>query len=121
VRALCLALPGAYEEAAWVGTRWMVRKKNFAHVVRIADGRPAAYAKAAGRDGEVLTFRVSGELSDALLSAGPRFFFCPWGTRWGTKVIGLHLDGRIDWPEVELLVTESHRLLAPAAPRAAPR
>lgn len=28
LRAACLALPDAYEEQAWVGTRWMVRKKT---------------------------------------------------------------------------------------------
>ena len=28
VRAICLALPDAYEEKAWAGTRWMVRKKK---------------------------------------------------------------------------------------------
>src|SRR5687767_1364675 len=31
LRPICLALPDAYEEKAWAGTRWMVRKKTFAH------------------------------------------------------------------------------------------
>ena len=26
LRPICLALPDAHEEKAWVGTRWMVRK-----------------------------------------------------------------------------------------------
>ena len=30
LRSMCLALPEAYEEQAWVGTRWCIRKKNFA-------------------------------------------------------------------------------------------
>ena len=31
LRAACLALPDAYEEQAWAGTRWCVRKRTFAH------------------------------------------------------------------------------------------
>ena len=41
LRAVCLALPEAYEEPAWVGTRWCVRKRNFAHVVAVS--RPEQY------------------------------------------------------------------------------
>ena len=39
-RLTCLDLPEAYEEQAWAGTRWMVRKKNFAHVLMIDRGWP---------------------------------------------------------------------------------
>ena len=115
LRGLCLALPDAYEEGAWVGTRWMIAKRNFAHVVPIRDGWPPAYARAARSDGPliVLTVRTSAELRDVLRDAAPRFFHAAWGTRWGTKVIGIKLEGRIDWGEVEMLVTESYRLLAP--------
>jgi hypothetical protein len=60
----------------------------------------------------VLTFRASGPLSDLLRTAGPRFFHAPWGTRWGDQVIGTTLAGRVDWAEIELLLTESYRLLA---------
>jgi predicted DNA-binding protein (MmcQ/YjbR family) len=116
LRAICLKLPGASEEAAWVGTRWVVRKRNFAHVVRIDEGWPPAYAKAAGSDGPlvVLTFRASDMLRDALRDAGPRFFIPACGTRWGTKVVGIKLDRNTDWKEVKTLIAESHRLLAPA-------
>ncbi len=42
LRARCLALPEAYEEQAWVGTRWRVRGRTFAHVLtdreRVAAG-----------------------------------------------------------------------------------
>jgi len=115
LRAICLPLRGCYEEAAWVGTRWMVRKRNFAHLVEIRDGRPPAYARAAGSAGPltVLTFRTTDMLRDALRDAGSRFFVAEWGTRWGTKVVGIKLTGRIDWNEVETLVVESHHLLAP--------
>lgn len=94
----------------------MVRKRNFAHVVRIAEGWPAAYAKAAGTEGPlvVVTFRTSDILRDALRDAGDRFFVPGWGTKWGTKVVGIKLTRSIDWNEVKTLIEESHRLLAPA-------
>ena len=115
LRTICLKLPGAYEEAAWVGTRWMVRKRNFAHVVRIDRGWPPAYAKAAQSDGPlvVVTFRTSDILRDALRDAGERFFVPAWGTRWGTKVVGIKLGREVDWKEIATLIAESHRLLAP--------
>lgn len=114
LRAICMQLDGAYEESAWTGTRWMVRKRNFAHVVAIADGWPPVYARAAGTDGPaiVLTIRATGELSDTLRTAGPPFFHAPWGTKWGTQVIGVVLGKRVNWDEVATLVAESHRVLA---------
>jgi hypothetical protein len=36
-----------------------------------------------------------------------------WATKWGTKVVGLKLGRDVDWNEVETLVVESYRLLAP--------
>jgi predicted DNA-binding protein (MmcQ/YjbR family) len=111
VRALCLALPEVVEEQAWVGTRWTVRKKNFAHVVDIVDGHPPAYADAASTsDATVLTFRSSGDELDALRNVGPPFF----KPVWFTDIVGLVLDERTDWREVAELVTESYCVLAPA-------
>lgn len=115
LRAICRRLPESSEEKAWVGTRWMVRKRNFAHVLEIEAGWPPAYARAAGSDGPllVLTFRASGLLFDTLRTTGPPFFPAEWGTRWGTKVVGMAIDKRVDWEEVAVLLTESYRLLAP--------
>jgi hypothetical protein len=111
LRGICLALPDAYEEEAWAGTRWSVRKKAFAHVVAVADGWPPAYARAAGTDGPVtvLTFRASDDELDALAHAGPPFF----KPVWFPNIVGLRLDRRTDWSEVAELVTDSYRLLAP--------
>jgi hypothetical protein len=116
LRSICLGLPESYEEKAWAGWRWMIRKRNFAHVVAIDGGWPPAYARAAGSDGPliVVTFRVSGLLGDTLRTAGPPFFHAPWGTLWGTKVVGMVIGKGVDWDEVAVLLTESHRLLAPA-------
>jgi predicted DNA-binding protein (MmcQ/YjbR family) len=115
LRSICLRLPDSYEEEAWVGTRWMVRHRNFAHVLAIEAGRPQAYASAAGSRGPlvVMTFRTSNDIYEALCDASPRFFPAVWGTRWGTKVVGMRLDRGVDWDEVRALVVESYRLLAP--------
>jgi len=40
IGAVCLALPEAREEDAWVGTRWRVRTKTFAHVLTVDAGWP---------------------------------------------------------------------------------
>lgn len=111
LRLACLDLPDAYEEKAWTGTRWMVGKKNFAHVVMIANGEPAAYAKAAQSNGPacVLTFRAPLRTLEA-----PRFkrhpFFRPV---WFPNIAGLFIDDDTDWDDVTALVTESYRVLAP--------
>jgi hypothetical protein len=122
LRDICLRLPGAYEEQAWLGVRFMVRKRNFAHVVPISAGWPPAYARAADSPGPlvVLTFRTSATLRDVLRNAGPRFFVPAWGTLWGTKVVGLKLSPTTDYSEVAELLTQSHRLLAPRSGQAEP-
>jgi hypothetical protein len=111
LRTICAGLPEAYEESAWVGTRWRIRTKTFAHVLRIDAGWPPAYARAAHSDGPmtVLTFRSSGPELDALGDAGHPFFKPVW---W-TDIVGMVLEPDVDWSEVAELVTESYCALAP--------
>ncbi|HSK23795.1 MAG TPA: MmcQ/YjbR family DNA-binding protein [Egicoccus sp.] len=111
VRAICLALPEAHEEPAWVGTRWRIRTHTFAHVLRIADGCPEGHARAAGTDGplDVLTFRSAGEELLALRHTGHPFF----APEWRGSEVGLVLDAEVDWDEVRELLTESYCLRAP--------
>ncbi len=112
LRLICLDLPDAYEENAWVGKRWLVRKKTFAHVLVIDGGWPPAYARAAGHDGPlcVLTFRSSLPSSEMRrFDRAP--FFRP---RWGPTVVGMTLDAQADWYEIGELLTRSYQALAPA-------
>jgi hypothetical protein len=100
LREHCLALPDAYEERAWVGTRWLVRKRTFAHVLGVVvDARHLV----------VLSFRSAGEELEVLRHAGPPFFVLGWGR----DAIGMVLDASTDWDEVGELVTESFCVLAP--------
>ena len=111
LRAICLALPDAYEEKAWVGTRWMVRRKTFAHVLAIDHRSPPVLQRAVDEVGpsNVVTFRSDGEELEMLMHAGHPFFYAGWGR----DVIGMVLDDRTDWGEVTELLTESYCLMAP--------
>jgi hypothetical protein len=111
LRGICLELPEAREEQAWVGTRWRIRTKTFAHVVQIDGGWPPAYAQAAGSPGPltVLTFRSAGDELDAFGHLGPPFF----RPVWFPDIVGMAIDAQTDWGEVAELVTDSYCVLAP--------
>ena len=111
LRSVCLGLPEAYEEAAWVGVRWRIRKRTFASALRIEDGWPPAYARAARTPGPatVVTFRSSGEELELLRQAGSPFFAPPWGPDY----VGLVVGPDVDWGEVAELLTESYCVMAP--------
>jgi hypothetical protein len=111
VRSVCLGLPEAYEEPAWVGIRWRIRKRTFAHVLTVDSAHPPAYARAVGTDSlvTVLMFRSSGPELDALRNAGHPFF----APRWRGDEVGMVIDADADWDEVAELLTDSYCLLAP--------
>jgi hypothetical protein len=111
VRLVCMELPEVLEEAAWAGTRWSVRGRNFAHVLAIRGGWPPAYARAAGTAGPacVLTFRLAKEhCAAARFRRAP--FFRPL---WFPNIAGVVLDERSDWDELDALLRDSYRVLAP--------
>jgi len=101
VRKLCLGLPDAYEERAWAGTRWMIRKRTFAHIlgVEVANVGPLV----------VLSFRSVGEELEILRHAGHPFFVLGWGR----DTVGMVLDADKDRDEVRELVIENYCVLAP--------
>lgn len=111
LRSCCLSLPETVEERAWVGTRWRIRTKTFAHVVPIDDGWPPAYVRAAESTGPltVLTFRADVAVHGALRGAGPPYVVPTW---W-PDIAGLVINEATDWDEVAELLTDSYTLLAP--------
>ncbi len=113
VRTICLQLPDATEEAAWVGTRWRIRTKTFAHILTIDAGWPPAYARVAQTDGPaiVLLFRSRGEELGALRNVGEPFF----APVWRDDEVGMIIDDQVDRAEVAELLTESYCALAPKA------
>lgn len=111
VRGICLDLPETGEEPAWVGIRWWVRGKAFAHLLVIDHEWPPAYARAVPVPGPtpVVTFRSRGDELAALTAAGPPFHKPPWHP----EQVCLTLGATTDWDEVRELLTESWLLQAP--------
>jgi predicted DNA-binding protein (MmcQ/YjbR family) len=101
LRARCLALPEAWEEQAWVGRRFLVRKRNFAHVFAMCDDH--------GTVTTVMAVRSPVAERDALVASGHPFFLLGWGR----DAVGMVLDDDTDWEEVAEIVTESYCVLAP--------
>ena len=115
VRPAALSLPAVVEEPAWLGVRWRVRGRTFAHVLVVRDGRPPSYAQALGGVPScVVAFRSQGPELDALAHAGPPFSAVPG--RDG--VVLLDLEGPVDRDELQELLTESWLVLAPTSLRA---
>jgi len=111
VRSICLTLPETHEEAAWTGIRWRIRSRTVAHLLVVADGRPQSHARALGHDGPatVLTFRTPPSEVDAFASMGDPYFY----GGWGRDVVGIVITEDTDWDEVEELLMESFRVMAP--------
>jgi hypothetical protein len=108
---ICLALPETYEEDAWVGVRWRVRKATIAHVLTVDPRRHPTHARAAGTTTSlvVMTFRAPDDEVGAFANGGPAYYRADWGR----NVVGLRFTGETDWAEVRELLTESYRIQAP--------
>jgi hypothetical protein len=101
VRSVCAHLPKAYEEQAFAGVRWRIRGSTLAHLVTKDHPQgPLTY----------VTFHAAEEDLEALPSLGDPFY-----AGWGEGLVSMVLrdDGTTDWAEVEELLTDSYRLLAP--------
>ncbi|CAN5427846.1 hypothetical protein BH10ACT3_BH10ACT3_16170 [soil metagenome] len=115
VRSICLAFPDAYEEPAWVGTRWRIRTRTFAHVLTIDQGRPEGYARVVGLVGPVvvLMFRSADPELGVLRDTGHPFFAPPWRPDEVGLIVGDLTRAEADWAEIGELLTESYCAQAP--------
>jgi hypothetical protein len=110
VADLALRLPAAYEEDAWTGVRWRIRKRTFAHVAAMRHNDAAEKLGISDRRTiTVIIVRSTGAERAALTAMGP-----PYLASWGDDVLAVVLDEISDWTEVAELIAESYRLLAPA-------
>jgi hypothetical protein len=111
LRQICLGLPEAYEEPAWVGIRWRIRKRTFAHALTVDPEHQVVIGRAAGTDEPVclMTFRAAGAELEALVRSGHPFF----KASWGENVVGIVFDDDVDWDEIAELLTDSYCVLAP--------
>ncbi len=99
LRAICLSLPEATEKEAWGDPTFRVKDKIFAMEKR-GDGRVSVWFKAPKGSQQVL---VGAD--------GERFFVPPYVGHKGW--VGMRLDGKPDWKEVELLIRRSYAMTAP--------
>jgi hypothetical protein len=111
LRPVCRGLPEAFEEPAWIGVRWRIRARTFAHVYMPDPERYPVYARFVV-DGEaptVMTFRVPADDLLGLTAGGFPYF----RAEWGRNVAGVLLGDHTDWTEIAELVTDSYREMAP--------
>lgn len=104
LRKLCLALPEVHEVSAWSEPTFRVRNKMFAMYADAnnhhGNGRAAVWIKA-----------LPGN-QDFLVRAAPeRFFLPPYVGPSGW--IGGYLDRVVNWTELEELLRQAYRLVAP--------
>ena len=103
LRAVCLALPGANEIVSHGDSSFRV-KKHFAMFAsphsHHGRGRPAVWIKALPVNQQLI-----------LLAHPDRVFSPPYVGPSGW--IGAWLDRKVDWKEIERLVRDGYRLIAP--------
>jgi hypothetical protein len=111
LRPICRQLPETYEEPAWIGVRWRIRKRTIAHVYTADPARTLSYPRhpVTGEDPTLLTFRVPPDDLDGLVGTGFPFFRAGWGHNVAGAVLGDHTD----WTEIAELLTDSYREMAP--------
>lgn len=109
LRKVCLALPEAHEVEAWGEPTFRVKNKLFAMYASASahhgGGRPAVWCKA-GPGNQSLMVRANPE----------QFFVPPYVGPSGW--VGVWLDGKVDWDELDGLLRDSYGLVAPKKLRA---
>jgi hypothetical protein len=96
LRAICLALPEAVEKETWEIPTFRIRDKIFAMA----------------HDPREVWCKAPRGVQAILVGAAPeRFFVPPYVGHKGW--IGVRLDPRMDWPEVDALIRRSYRMTAP--------
>ena len=108
VRTMCLALPETSESLSHGAPTWWVKKKTFANLTdnHHGDGRLALWLAA------------PPGLQETMVEEDPEVFFRPpyVGVRgW----LGVRLDRELPWEEVERLIEEAWKAVAPPKVRAA--
>jgi hypothetical protein len=102
LRAICLALPNVEERLSHGEPTWFVRKKTF-----------VMYADHHHDDRVAFWCAAPAGLQEALVDSDPERFFRPpyVGVRgW----LGVYLDVALDWAEIEDIVHDAYRQIAPA-------
>lgn len=101
MRAICLPLPEAEESEAFGAPTFKIRNKNFA-MLHKQDGRSSVWCKS------------DMEFQQALIHSEPeRYYSPPYVGPKGWIAAWLDDEADPDWDEIEDIITESYRLIAP--------
>jgi predicted DNA-binding protein (MmcQ/YjbR family) len=101
LREICLTYPEAMEAEAFGAPTFQVRNKNFAMLHR-PEGRISVWCKAA-----------PGAQEAYVLSEPDRYFAPPYLGPKGWIAAWLDADVFPDWAEIEEIIDQSYRLVAP--------
>jgi predicted DNA-binding protein (MmcQ/YjbR family) len=104
IRTSCLALPDAHEVEAWGAPTFRVRNKLFAMVSSPANQHGA------GR--WAVWLHCAPDNQRALIDLDPSRYFCPpyvGKSGW----VGVWIDQRPRWREIEPLIRDAYRRVAP--------
>jgi predicted DNA-binding protein (MmcQ/YjbR family) len=103
IRAICLALAGASEKAAWGEATFRIRGKMFA----MTDGHNPEHGKELS-----LWCNAPPGFQQAMVNTNPRRFFVP-------KYVGhkgwvaVRIDRGVDWSELGMIIEGAYRVTAP--------
>ena len=97
--SIVLKLPGAYEDRPWGSVHCKVDGKIFVGWARLEDGDMS------------IGIRVDKALQPMLVVNDPRFTIAKYVGKHGG--VDMRLGPQPDWREVETLIVESYRLIAP--------
>lgn len=102
LRQICLPLPEAVESEAFGSPTFKIRNKNFAMTGKDEHGRPHVWCKS--------TF----EVQQALVNSEPdRYYVPPYVGPKGWVAAWLDDVADPDWDEIDEIITESYRMIAP--------
>ncbi|MEP7121706.1 MAG: MmcQ/YjbR family DNA-binding protein [Byssovorax sp.] len=96
---IVLSLPGGYEDRPWGSVHCKVAGKIFVGWHRRDDGEMQ------------IGFRVDKELQSMLVASDPRFTIARYVGQHGG--VDMNLGPKPNWAEVEQLIVESYRIIAP--------
>lgn len=102
LREICLDLPEATEGIAFGAPTFRIGSKNFAMAHRDSADRPSVWVKG-----------VPGRQDGLVVAFPDRYFRPPYMGHNGWIRCWLDDAAMPDWDEIEELVTESYRLIAP--------
>jgi hypothetical protein len=102
LREICLPLPEAVEAEAFGAPTFKIRNKNFAMVGKDQNGQTRVWCKS------------TYEAQQALVNSEPeRYYVPPYVGHKGWVAAWLDDDVDPDWDQIDEIITDSYRMIAP--------